>query len=137
MGGTTPKEDIIVDGKKLQVKTQFPHEVILKNVECFSSPTINKNNFDYVDYIVLVIVRDKELLTSDSYIFGKGEFEHFSRVGCWSGESKGDKTIYCIQEIKGELTESAKKIVKKYHKPEYRDLFEHSKDNWKKIKRSE
>jgi hypothetical protein len=134
MGGTTPKEDIVVDGRMLQVKTHFPHDVILKNVECFSSPTINRNTFDYVDYIILVIVEDKDLLTSEFYIFDKKEFEDFSEVGCWSGKSRGDKSIYCIQEIKGELTDSAKKIVEKYYTPKYRELFADAKNNWKKIK---
>lgn len=134
LGGTRPKEDIVVDGKKLQVKTQFPHNVIIKNVECFSSPTISRSTFDFVDHIILVIVQDKDLLTSEFYIFNKNEFKYFSEVGCWSGKSRGDKTIYCIQEIKGGLTESAKKIVEKYHTPEYRKLFINSKNNWKKIK---
>lgn len=134
LGGATPKEDIIVNGKKIQVKTQFPHKVIIKNVKCFSSPSISRSTFDFVDHIVLVIVEDEDLLTSEFYIFNKDEFKYFSEVGCWSAKSRGDKSIFCIQEIKGELTKSAKKIVEKYNTLDYRKLFTDSKNNWERIK---
>lgn len=133
LGGATPKQDIIVDGKKIQVKTQFPHDVIIKNVKCFSSPSISRNTFDFVDHIILVIVQDEDLLTSEFYIFNKDEFKYFSEVGCWSAKSRGDKSIFYIQKIKGELTKSAKKIVEKYDTPDYRELFSNSKNKWERI----
>lgn len=132
LGGTTPKEDIVVDGGKLQVKTHFS-DARIKNVKCFSSPTISRRTFDFVDYIVLVVVQDNDLLTSKFYVFNKDEFRYFSKVGCWSGKSKGDKTIFYIQKINGELTRSAKKIVEKYDTPDYRKLFANSKNKWEKI----
>ncbi len=134
LGGTTPKADIVVNGKKIQVKTQFPHGYeIVKNVECFSSPTIRKSAFSSVDYIVLVIVGQKDVRLADYYIFAKEDFSYFNEIGCWSGKSKGDRTIYCIQEITGPLSKSGQKIVGQYHNGNYKGLFENSKNNWEKI----
>ena len=134
-GGTLPDADIIVDGKGIQVKTQFPHEGIIKGAKCFSSPTVRKDSWKRFEFLVLVIMKDNILDKPDFYIFHNREVDrYFSPVGCWSGK-KGDRTIFFIKRYDYKrVTTSGKKIINHYNTPEYSSLFEYSKGNWSKIR---
>lgn len=156
-GGTTPKVDIILDGKKIQVKTQYPEEPAVKNsyskkygVKAFGSPTIriqNRKSLDEepkksikkwdshivkrqfgFDYLILSIMRNK---IPEFYVFDISEVEkYFKSFVCWSGKY-GDVTVCCIEQILN--PEKATVVLKRYPPKIYRPLFENAKDAWDKI----
>lgn len=156
-GGTTPKVDIILDGKKIQVKTQYPDEPAVRGhyagygVEAFGSPTIrvgnrrvldkedSRNSIDKwdrgeverefgFDYLILTIIRKRE---PEFYVFDISEVrKHFKSFGCWSGKY-GDVTISCIEKVLD--SQKAEEVLNIYQPHVYHPLFERAKDAWHKI----
>jgi hypothetical protein len=144
-GGAFPGVDIILDNIKIQIKTQFkPKPWTFKRgetgvVDFESAPTIKKSTFDKDNcniIILMIIYFDEARLKIEKenlYIFNEKDFNYFSPIGCWSGKSKGDKTIFNILRVTGKISEGAKIVVNHYNTPEYKKLFDESKNAWGKI----
>lgn len=141
IGGANPHIDIIIDGKRIQVKTSFGHKIEQKrgSVELEICPTVKKRTIEskLCDYIVLIVVTLKDdystSINTNAYIFNSDDFRYFNKSLCWSGKSKGDLTIANIINIKGTLSKKLSKDIAVYNTSEYRELFENSSRNWDKI----
>ncbi len=140
-GGANPAVDIFIDGKKIQVKTSFGHEIKRKTgtVRLEICPTVKRKVFknklcDYLILVVISLARDYSSIENmNIYIFDDKDFKYFNPALCWSGKSKGDLTIANIVEINGILSEKLNKEVSVYNTSKYRSLFKAAKDNWGKI----
>jgi hypothetical protein len=146
-GGSHPGFDVSIKSGyseeiKIQVKSQIKKPAIRRKKYQYdyeSSPTIKKADIDKnkCDVIVLLIfyLNDdySSIIKTNKYIFLRKEFPYFKTVGCWSGKSKGDYTIFNVLEEKGELPPKQKEKISFYNTLEYKQLFRQSKD-WKKIK---
>jgi hypothetical protein len=141
-GGSHPEYDISIDGIKIQVKTQIKHKPIKRKkweLDYESSPTIRKSIITEKKcaILILVILYPDQLFSkiekTNIYIFNQDDFKYFDHIFCWSGKSKGDFTIVNILNVKGEPSPRMKEAVEVYNKPEYKQLFQDSKDNWEKI----
>ena len=144
LGGTFPSIDVLLENKKIQVKTFLNRDDYKKhdfNVEY--CPTIRKGFKERCDIVILVELYQTEeyridLSKTNYYIFGKSDFKHFNEKGCWSGKSKGDFTIWHVIEPLPE--ETRKKFIENqtrdneailfYDTDEYRSVFKRAKDNW-------
>lgn len=144
-GGSFPSVDILLDDKKIQVKTQIKHPPkLFRNgfVDFESSPTIKKAILDEkkCDFLILVILYPNEEFTkitkTNIYIFSQVDFSFFDTKFCWSGNSKGDYTIVRILNVEGVPPNLMEEKIAFYNTPIYKDLFESSKENWSKIKNS-
>lgn len=143
LGGTYPGFDLIAnDNIKIQVKTQIRHKPrIYKHgsYEFESSPTINRDTIEgnECDIIALVIINEiddiPQLENYKSYIFDRSQFKYFSPIGCWSGKSKNDYTIFNIIQSTGKIPNSGKRILDQYDNAGYKDLFKISLNAWYKI----
>ncbi len=143
-GGAYPGVDMMLDGKKVQVKTSFNPYFHKKNRNGYakfeSCPTVKKNVIDnkLCDFIVFVSISPSinfsKIDTINIYIFSKKDFKYFKTALCWSGKSKGDRTIANIFEIIGKLPSKFKKELNVYNTPAYKKLFKESKGNWAKFK---
>lgn len=143
-GGAFPGIDISIDCRiKIQVKTQFKHppRKFKKGYFDFeSSPTIKRSTLDAnkCDILILVILYLNEdyskIEKRNIYIFNQLDFKFFSPTFCWSGKSKGDYTIVNVLDVKGKPPPKLKAEIAHYSKPEYKELFRRSKENWDKIK---
>jgi hypothetical protein len=98
IGGAYPGVDIIIDGIKIQVKTQVkkdPNKFRGGEWDNESCPTVKKRIFEKIDFIILVILylnkNMDEVMKKNFYIFSKDEFKYFNPKFCWSG-NKGDCT---------------------------------------------
>ena len=141
-GGANPGIDISIDSVRIQVKTQIKHDPRkFKNgeVDFESSPAIKKGTLDKkkCDILILTILYfDRgysQIEKKHIYVFNQDDFQYFSPNFCWSGKSRGDKTIVNILSVKGEPPAKLKEAVDFYNKPLYKKLFRESKDNWGKI----
>ena len=75
----------------------------------------------------------KKIKKKKIYILKKEEFGYFNTMNCWSGKSKGDYTIVNVLSVDGEPSGKIKEVIDFYNKPEYKKLFQQSKDAWSKI----
>ncbi len=141
-GGSFPSIDILLDDKKIQVKTQIKHPPkLFRNgfVDFESSPTIKKAILDEkkCDFLILVILYPNEEFTKITkthiYIFNQVDFSFFDTKFCWSGNSKGDYTIVKVLNVEGVPPNSLGEKIAFYNTPLYKDLFENSQNNWSKI----
>jgi hypothetical protein len=139
IGGAYPGVDIIIDGIKIQVKTQVkkePHKFRGGEWDNESSPTVKKRIFEKIDFLILVILYLSEdfteVINKNFYIFNKDEFKYFNPIFCWSG-NKGDCTIVNVLYVKGEPPEKLREKINFYNTDEYKKLFKQSRDNWNKI----
>ena len=136
-GGTNPGYDILLDNTRIQVKTN--HVRRQKYALFEECPTISRKTFDKdkCDAVVLLQLYFDDALTriknKKSYIFNKADFGYFSKVGCWSGKSKGDYTIKRLIDFNPNAPKGTIKIVNFYGKPKYERLFKESENNWKKL----
>jgi hypothetical protein len=144
-GGSYPSVDILLDNKKIQVKTQIKHPPqMFRNgfVDFESSPTIKKNILDgrKCDFLILVILYpNEEFATIDKthvYIFDHADFGFFDTKFCWSGNSKGDYTIVRVLNVEGIPPKGLGEKIAFYKTPLYEELFKNSQDNWSKIDNS-
>lgn len=140
IGGAFPVVDIIIDGIKIQVKTQIKKEPFkFKGGEWDneSCPTVKKEAFKKADFLILVILylsKDlDEVINKNFYIFNKNEFQYFNPRFCWSG-NKGDCTIVNVLYVNGNPPQKLSEKINFYNTDEYKKLFEQSKNNWSKIK---
>ena len=103
------------------------------------SPAIKKDIIDNkkCEVIILVILYPNfnfsKIEKKNIYIFDQNDFKHFKTNFCWSGNSKGDKTIVNIISIEGELPPKRNKSIEVYTNNVYKELFKTSKGNWKKV----
>lgn len=147
-GGASPGADIIIDGVRIQVKTRINKREVFKTkskaerfVDYDSCPTIKKSTIGEkkCDMIVLVCLymnrTHSKVEKKNIYLFDKSEFRLFNKLGCWSGNSKGDYTIVNVLKVVGTPTLKWKKIIAHYSKPKYRELFKDSMNNWTKLDR--
>lgn len=141
-GGSFPGVDILLDGVRIQVKTQIKHPPVKFKGGWFDfegSPTIKKATLDEMkcDFIILVILYAVDNFSSikktHAYVFDKNDFRHFNTKFCWSGNSKGDYTIFNILSVEGTPPTKLKEKIDHYNTPEYKQLFKDSKDNWAKL----
>src|SRR4030065_2163535 len=123
-GGAARGIDISIDSIKIQVKTQIKHDPRkFRNgqVDYESSPTIKKDTIDKkkCDILILTILYlNKECSQIEKkhiYVFNQEDFQYFSPTFCWSGKSKGDKTIVNVLSIKGIPPSKLKEAVDFYH----------------------
>jgi hypothetical protein len=142
-GGAFPGIDVSIDNIKIQVKTQIkrpPEKFKNGEWDYESSPTIKKNTLDKkkCDTLVLVILYLSEdfdeIKKLNIYIFNQEDFKYFNTKFCWSGKSKGDYTIVNVLYIQGNAPAKLNEKIGFYNKPEYKELFQKTKDNWNKIK---
>lgn len=142
-GGAFPGIDVSIDDVRIQVKTQIKHPAKkFRNGEFDfeSSPTIKKSTLDKkkCDILVLILLYLNEdyskIEKRNIYIFDQNDFKYFSTKFCWSGRSKGDYTIVNVLSVNGNPPPKLKEKIDFYNKPEYKKLFQKSKDNWNKIK---
>lgn len=145
LGGSHPTLDIEVAGVRIQVKTQVKLPPTKFRGGCFdfeSSPTIKKTTFekDNIDILTLVIVYPGDNFTSinqiKTYVFDRKDFCYFRSEFCWSGKSKGDKTIVNVLGLEGIPPKKLKESIDIYNTPEYRQLFVSSLENWNKIEKA-
>lgn len=143
-GGAFPGVDIVLDGIKIQVKTQIKHPLRIFKDGSFdfeSSPTIKKSILDdgKSDILILVILYPSEDFTKirnkNIYMFDKHDFKYFNTKFCWSGKSKGDYTIVNVLHVEGTPPKKLKEVIDYYNTPKYKSLFETSRDNWGKIEK--
>lgn len=138
VGGARPGFDILLEGKKIQVKTKIVERE--KYVYYEASPTIKKKIIEerLCDYIFLVqLYLDEKMRKIEKYslyIFDQGDFSKFSNKGCWSGNSKGDYTIRNIIDFSENAPKKTREMIDFYNTEEYKRLFENSKESWLKIK---
>lgn len=142
LGGSRPSLDIDWDGVRIQVKTQVKLPRMEFKGGWFdyeSSPTVKKAilDDDKVDVLALVILYPtngfEKIEKIRSYIFDQSEFCHFKTEFCWSGKSKGDKTIVNVLGFEGIPPRKLKETIETYNTLDYRRLFESSLENWQKI----
>lgn len=142
-GGSSPIYDVEIDGKTIQVKTQFKHPPKKGRgweYDFEACPTIKKHIISdrKVDFIILVLLYLNEdysqILKKNIYVFDQDDFGMFNTRFCWSGRSKGDYTIMNISYVKGNLPPKTREIIDYYNTPEYKRLFKNAKNNWDKIK---
>lgn len=136
-GGARPSYDILFDGKKIQVKTKFVEREKYALIE--GCPTIKRKIIEekMCDFIILVeVYASKNLNKIDNikiYIFNQNDFKLFSTVGCWSGNSKGDFTLWKVLEVSENAPKGMLEKIKHYNTEEYKELFNQSEDNWNKL----
>jgi hypothetical protein len=147
-GGAFPGIDITIGNQsthnlvKIQVKTQIKQPPN-KYYDRESAPTIKKSIIEEkkCDFIVLKILYPdnafETIKKTNTYVFGQSDFKYFSHIGCWSGKSKHDYTIYhMLRTISNPPTNSNRwKVLKHYNTENYHKLFKSSKNNWGKITR--
>jgi len=143
-GGAFPGVDIVLDNVKIQIKTQIKHPPKkFKNgiFDFESSPTIKKSILDdgKSDILILIILYPSENFTKirkkNIYVFDKHDFKYFNTKFCWSGKSKGDYTIVNVLHVEGTPPKKLKEVIDYYSTPQYKSLFETSRDNWRKIEK--
>jgi hypothetical protein len=141
-GGSSPIYDIEIDGKTIQVKTQFKHPLKRGReweYDFEACPTIKKHIIDErkVDFIILVLLYLNEdyskIVKRNIYVFNQDDFGMFDTRFCWSGKSKGDRTIMNVLRVSGNLPPKTKEVIDHYNTHEYKKLFENAKDGWNKI----
>lgn len=142
LGGSYPGIDNQFGKVGIQVKTQVKSsrmEFKKGSFDFESSPTIKRSTFetDTVDILVLVILYPDENYVSinctNVYIFDRDDFDMFRTEFCWSGKSKGDRTIVKIIRLEGIIPIKRMESIAVYNTSEYEKLFASSKDNWTKI----
>lgn len=144
-GGSFPDVDILIDGFKIQVKTQIKHPRTEFRGGFFdfeSSPTIKSATIkeQRVDFIILVIIYEEEgyshVTKRNVYIFDQNDFKHFSNILCWSGKSRRDYTIVNVLELNGTPPKKLGEKIAHYRTEQYKRVFDEAKDNWGKIDRA-
>lgn len=142
VGGAFPGVDLFLDKIRIQVKTQTKHAPIDFKGGCYDfegSPTIKRSIIDEkkADFIVLVVLYASPdfsaIETTNIYVFDKSDYRFFSTNFCWSGNSKGDYTIFNILSIIGTPPKKLREKIAHYNTPEYKHLFSQAKDNWAKF----
>ncbi len=144
LGGANPKIDITIGNSKIQVKTCFQPKIWESKraggkAIAEACPTIKKSTFDKDTCNIIVFVGvylDKTLSKikkTNLYVFNKEDFKYFGTIGCWTGKTRGDRSICNLLSVTGAFSPVFQKFIDHYNTPEYKKLFHVSKDAWGKI----